>query len=32
MISVPDAGALPSTPRPIAAVNGSMISGGNPFG
>ena len=32
MISVPDAGMLPSTPRPIAAVNGSMISGGNPFG
>ena len=32
MISVPDAGTLPSTERPIAASNGSITSGGNPFG
>jgi hypothetical protein len=32
MISVPDAGSLPSTSRPIRSWNGSMISGGNPSG
>src|SRR3954462_6595254 len=32
MISVPEAGTLPKTPCPIAAENGSMISGGNPSG
>src|SRR5262245_40402707 len=32
MISVPEAGTLPSTSRPIWRSNGSMISGGKPFG
>ena len=32
MIAVPDAGTLPSTPRPIADSNGSNTSGGNPSG
>src|SRR5581483_261571 len=32
MISVPDAGRLPSTGRPIRSTNGSMTSGGNPRG
>ena len=32
MISVPEAGMLPRTWRPIARSKGSMISGGNPWG
>ena len=32
MISVPDAGTLPSTPRPVASANASTTSGGNPSG
>jgi hypothetical protein len=32
MISVPEAGTLPSTPRPICDSNASMISAGKPFG
>src|SRR5687768_2113983 len=32
MISVPEAGLLPSTPRPVWFMNGSMTSSGNPCG
>jgi hypothetical protein len=32
MISVPEAGLLPRTPRPIAAEKASITSGGNPSG
>src|SRR5688572_9017031 len=32
MISVPDAGLLPITPRPVWFMNGSMTSSGNPCG
>ena len=32
MISVPDAGLLPSTPRPVRFMNGSITSSGNPYG
>src|SRR6188768_3684250 len=32
MISVPDAGLLPSTPRPVWFMNGSMTSSGKPCG
>ena len=32
MISVPDAGLLPSTPRPVRCMNGSITSCGKPCG
>ena len=32
MISVPDAGRLPRTPRPVLCMNGSITSCGNPCG
>ena len=32
MISVPDAGLFPMTPRPVWFMNGSMTSSGKPCG
>jgi hypothetical protein len=32
MISVPEAGTLPMTPRPVAAANRSITSAGKPSG
>ena len=32
MISVPEAGLLPSTPRPVRFMNGSITSSGKPYG